>query len=134
MEYNKISALKVRCIVSPDDFEFFGVTLDDVLERTPAGFGFLKRVKNLCAMTQHVTWTNIAYTLNIGILPDKRVSLEFSECLEDYVAGLKNSLPLADEQTKGPLTDFITALENSDEETGRVMVAKFERNIRNERK
>jgi hypothetical protein len=50
------------------------------------------------------------------------------------IAGLKHSLAMADEQTKGPLGEFITALENADEETGRQMVAKFEKNIRNERK
>jgi hypothetical protein len=133
VEYNKKSDLKVECIASPDDFEFLGVTLDDVLDRTPAGFHFLKQLKELCAMTQNVTWTNVAYTLNIALLSDERVSFEFSECIEDYIAGLKNSLIMADEKTKGPLEDFITALENADEESGRRMVARFEKNIRNER-
>jgi hypothetical protein len=41
---------------------------------------------------------------------------------------------VADEQTKGPLEDFIKVLENSDEETGRRLVSRFENNIRNERK
>jgi hypothetical protein len=134
VEYKKISDLKVECIAAKDDFEFFGVTIDDVLERTPAGFGFLKRLKELCAMTQNVEWTNVAYTLNISMLPDERVSFEFSECLDDYIAGLKNSLVMADDQTKGPLEDFIWALENTDEENGRQMVARFEKNIRDERK
>jgi hypothetical protein len=134
VEYKKKSDLKVECIASQDDFEFFGVTLDDVLDRTPQGFNFLKRLKELCAMTQNVTWTNVAYTLNIGMLSDERVSFEFSECIDDYIAGLKNSLMAADEQTKGPLEDFIKVLENSDEETGRRLVSRFENNIRNERK
>jgi hypothetical protein len=134
VEYKKKSVLKVECIASRDDFEFFGVTLDDVLDRTPQGFGFLKRLKELCAMTQNVEWTNVAYTLNISMLPDERVSFEFSECLDDYIAGLKNSLVMADDQTKGPLEDFIWALENTDEENGRQMVARFEKNIRDERK
>jgi hypothetical protein len=134
VEYKKISDLKVECIAAKDDFEFFGVTIDDVLERTPAGFGFLKRLKELCAMTQNVTWTNVAYTLDIAFLSDGRVSFEFSECIDDYIAGLKHSLAMADEKTKGPLEEFITVLENADEEAGRQMVAKFEKNIRNERK
>lgn len=133
MEYNKKSALKVECIASPDDFEFFGVTMDDIFDRTPVGFKFLKRLKELCAMTQNVEWTNVAYTLNITVLSDKKVSFEFSECLDDYIAGLKNSLAMADEQTKGPLEDFIKALEESDEESARQMVARFENNIRKER-
>jgi hypothetical protein len=68
------------------------------------------------------------------MLSDERVSFEFSECIDDYIAGLKNSLMVADEQTKGPLEDFIKVLENSDEETGRRLVSRFENNIRNERK
>jgi hypothetical protein len=133
VEYNKKSALKVECIASPDDFEFFGVTMDDIFDRTTVGFKFLKRLKELCAMTQNVEWTNVAYTLNITVLSDKKVSFEFSECLDDYIAGLKNSLAMADEQTKGPLEDFIKALEESDEESARQMVARFENNIRKER-
>jgi hypothetical protein len=134
MEYKKKSALKVECIASKDDFEFFGVTLDDVLDRTPQGFNFLKRLKELCAMTQNVEWTNVAYTLNISLLSDDRVSFEFSECLDDYITGLKHSLAMADEKTKGALEEFITSLENADEENGRKMVARFEQNIRDERK
>ncbi len=134
MEYKKKAALKVECIASQDDFEFFGVSMDDVFDRTPKGFNFLKRLKELCAMTQKVEWTNVAYTLNIAMLSDGRVSFEFSECLEDYIASLKNSVIAADEKTRGPMEEFIAALENSDEESGRRMVAKFENNIRNERK
>jgi hypothetical protein len=85
-------------------------------------------------MTQNVEWTNVAYTLNISMLKDGRVSFEFSECLEDYIAGLKNSLIMADEKTKGALEDFITTLENTDEKNARLLVARFEKNIRNERK
>jgi hypothetical protein len=105
-----------------------------VLDRTPQGFNFLKRLKELCAMTQNVEWTNVAYTLNISLLSDDRVSFEFSECLDDYITGLKHSLAMADEKTKGALEEFITSLENADEENGRKMVARFEQNIRDERK
>jgi hypothetical protein len=85
-------------------------------------------------MTQNVKWTNVAYTLNIAMLNDDRVSFEFSECIEDYIIGLKNSLIMADEKTKGPLQDFIDTLENTDEDEARLLISKFEKNIRNERK
>lgn len=132
MEYVKIADLKVECIVSEDDFDFFGITLDDILERTDAGMSFLKKAKELCAMTQKVTWTNVAYTLRIALLPDGRVSLEFSECIDDYAASLKNSMDLADEETKQPLKEFIEALESSDEESARKLVERFEKNTRSE--
>ena len=133
MEYRKKADVKVECIVSQDDFDFFGITLDDVLDRTEAGMHFLKKAKELCAMTQKVVWTNVAYTLNIAMLPDGRVSFEFSECLEDYITSLRHSLAVADSQTKGPLEEFIRALENADEETGRRLVAHFEKNVKAER-
>jgi hypothetical protein len=134
VKYKKKSALKVECIASQEDFDFFGVTFDDVLDRTPSGMKFLRRLKELCAMTQKVEWTNVAYTLNITMLSEGRVSFEFSECLEDYIVSLRNSLVMADDETKGSIEDFIRTLENSDEETGRSLVARFERNIREEKK
>lgn len=132
MEYNKKSDLKVECIVSKEDFDFFGVTSDDILERTQAGIHFLKKVKELCAMTQGVTWTNIAYTLNITVLGDGSMALEFSECISDYVASLKHSMMIASEETKPPLEEFIHALEEMDDEHGRQLVARFEKNTREE--
>ena len=130
MEYHKKADLKVECIASEEDLEFFGVSLDDVLERTDAGMHFLRRVKELCGQTQKVEWTNTAYTLNITMLPDERVSFEFSECIEDYVISLKHSMAMADEQTLGPLREFIEALENADENEARSLVAHFEKNTR----
>ena len=133
MEYRKKADLKVECIASQDDFDFFGITLDDVLDSTEAVMHVLKKAKELCSMTQKVVWTNVAYTLNIAMLPDGRVSFEFSECLEDYITSLKHSLAIADSQTKGPLEEFVSALEHVDEEEGRRLVAHFEKNVKAER-
>ena len=133
MEYHKKADLKVECIATQEDFDFFGITLDDVLDRTEAGMYFLKKAKELCAMTQKVVWTNVAYTLNITMLPDDSVAFEFSECIADYVASLKNSLAMAAEETREPLQEFISALEAADEEDGRRLVAHFEKNIKAER-
>lgn len=132
MEYHKKADLKVECIATQEDFDFFGITMDDVLDRTETGMYFLKKAKELCAMTQKVEWTNVAYTLNITMLPDDSVSFEFSECISDYVMSLKHSLAIADEETRGPLEEFISALEEAGEEEGRKLVAHFEKNIKAE--
>ena len=126
MKYHKKADLKVECIAEQEDLDFFGITLDDILDRTDAGMYFLKKAKELCAMTQGVSWTNVAYTLNITMLPDERVSFEFSERIEDYVVSLKHSLAMADEETRGPLEEFISASE-------RPAVSHFEKNIKAER-
>lgn len=130
MIYNKKADLKVECIVSQEDFTFFGVTFDDVLDRTEAGMYFLKKLKELCAMTQKIEWTNVAYTLNITMLANGSVSFEFSESISDYVKGLKNTLVMADEETKPSLEEFISTLEQLDEESGRNLVAHFEQSIK----
>lgn len=130
MEYIKKADLKVECIVSEDDFDFFGVTFDDILDRTEAGMHFIKKAKELCGMTQKVQWTHTAYTLNISMLPDGRVSLEFSECIADYITSLKHSMAMADDQTQMPLREFIQALEKADEDNARKLVARFEKNIK----
>ncbi len=52
MKYCKKAALKVECIASKEDFDFFGITLEDVLDRTEAGTYFLKKAKEPCAMTE----------------------------------------------------------------------------------
>lgn len=133
MEYSKQGDLKVSCIASKEDFEFFGITLDDILERTEGGFRFLKKVKELAGKTQKVEWTNTAYTLQISMLPDGRVLLGFSESIPDYIENLKHSMAMADQQTMEPLKEFIKTLEESDEDTARKLVARFERNVRDTR-
>ena len=130
MEYRKLGELKVTCIVTKEDLEFFGIALDDLLDRTQQGFHFIKKVKELAGMNQKITWTNIAYTLQISMLEDERLSLTFSEEIPDYIESLKHSMVMADQATMEPLKEFIEALENSDEESARRLVARFEKNVR----
>ena len=132
MEYHKKADLKVECIATQEDFDFFGITLDDILDRTENGMYFLKKAKELCAMTQGVEWTNVAYTHNITMLPDGSVSFEFSECIGDYAASLRHSLAMADKETREPLEEFISALEEADEDEARRLVAHFEKNVKAE--
>ena len=130
MEYKKQGDLKVTCIAGKEDLEFFGITLEDLLDRTQQGYHFIKKIKELAGMNQKVTWTNVAYTLQISMLEDERLSLTYSEEIPDYIESLKHSMVMADQATMGPLKEFITALENADEENARKLVARFEKNVR----
>lgn len=132
MEYSKQEDLKVTCIASEEDFSFFGITLDDLMERTPGAVRFLKKTKELAGISQKVEWTNTAYTLQISMLPDARVALVFSETIADYIENLKHSMAMADGQTIEALKGFIQTLEESDEQHARELVARFEKNIREE--
>lgn len=131
MEYKKLGELKVSCIASREDMEFFGVALDDILDRTQQGFHFIKKVKELAGANQKVAWTNVAYTLQISMLEDEKLSLTFSEQIQDYIESLKHSMVMADKETIEPLQEFIAALEATDEENARKIVARFEKNVKN---
>lgn len=131
MEFIKKGNLKVTCIVSEDDFSFFGISFDDLLDRTEEGFRFLKKAKELASKNQKIEWTGVAYTLQISMLMDGRVSLTFSEEIKDYAESLKHSISLADDATKDSLKEFIDTIENADEEIARKLVARFEKNVRN---
>ncbi len=130
MEYKKLGKLKVNCIASSDDLDFFGIVLEDLLDRTQQGLHFIKKVKELASINQKIIWTNIAYTLQISMLEDGKISLTFSEEIPDYIESLKHSMVMADQATMEPLKEFITALENAEEEDARKLVARFERNVR----
>ncbi|MBE5876694.1 MAG: hypothetical protein E7290_07375 [Lachnospiraceae bacterium] len=130
MEYRKLDELKVTCIAGAEDFAFFGITLDDILDRTEGARRFLQKVKTLAGQSQGVEWTNIAYTLQISMLSNQQVAFTFSEMIPDYIASLRHSLMLADIQTKEPLEEFIQTLEKAPEDRARQLVARFERNVR----
>lgn len=133
MEFTKKDSLKVECVATEKDFEFFGITFDDLLDRTEGGFRFLKKAKELAGTNQAVEWTGTAYTLQIGMMSDGSVSLVFSEMISDYIQNLKHSMAMADADTMEPLKEFIETLEKSDEKSARALVARFEKNIRTEK-
>ena len=55
MEYTRQSDLKVTCIATVDDMDFFGITVDDILDRTEAGLHFLKKVKSKSSFEASIT-------------------------------------------------------------------------------
>lgn len=130
MKYIKQGELKVTCIADAEDFAFFGITLDDLMDRTEGARRFLQRIKALAGQSQGVEWTNVAYTLHISMLSNQQVGLTFSEVISDYISSLKHSVLLADEQTKKSLEEFIQTLEKAPEDRARQLVARFEKNVR----
>lgn len=130
MKYMKQGELKVTCIADAEDFAFFGVTIDDLMDRTEGARRFLQRVKTLAGQSQGVEWTNVAYTLQISMLSNQQVALTFSEAISDYISSLKHSVLLADERTRESLEEFIMTLEKAPEDRARQLVARFEKNVR----
>lgn len=134
MEFKKQETLKVTCIASSDDFEFFGISFDDLLDRTEGGYRFIKKAKELAGINTKTEWTGVAYSLQIGMMSDGRVSLEFSEMISDYIQNLKHSMVMADSETLELLEQFIKTLEETDEVNARKLIARFEKNVKNEHK
>ena len=85
MEYTRQSDLKVTCIATVDDMDFFGITVDDILDRTEAGLHFLKKVKELCGTTQKVTWTNKIEGRMKTALYVACVARTYRKAIDDYL-------------------------------------------------
>lgn len=133
MEYQKIEDLKVTCIADESDFELFGVTMEDIFQRTPEGFSFLRKIKELAGSNQKVEWTNCAYTLQMNVLPDKRLAITFSETIADYLISLEQSKKMMTGENQEALDKLIQAITEADETEARNIVKLFEQNVRSYR-
>lgn len=131
MQYEKIEEYKVACIAEPEDFELFGITIEDILNRTQDGFHFLHKIKELAGVNQKIDWTNTAHTLQINMLSEGRVLIVFSETIADYLVSLRQSMKMMSEENKMAMQQLIDALENAEPDTARKMIRLFEQNIRN---
>ena len=48
MEYTRQSDLRVTCIATVDDYGFFGITVDDILDRTRGWTSFPEESQRNC--------------------------------------------------------------------------------------
>lgn len=133
MRYHKIEDLKIECIADEEDLKLFGITMDDLLERSEKGYFFFRKIKELAGIHEKMEWTNTAYSLQIKVLGENKISVTFSETISDYIINLKQSMALADEAMRPAMEMFIEKLEKEDPDIGRKLIANFEKNVREAR-
>lgn len=131
MKYVEHEKYKVTCVLEQSEMFCYGVSLDDILSRTPAGWNCLRILKEKAMSVTDYEWPGCAYSSQIEARSNGDVAITFSETIEDFVYNLRQSLMIADSADKG-LAEFINTIESSDEETARSLIRRFEANVRNQ--
>lgn len=112
-----------------DDDELLqvGISFDDIVERTPAGWNYLRKLRNEVNAYTDYEWPQCAYSMQIDVINEGIYALTFSETIEDFLYELKQSLNITGSEV---LHDFIKQVENADEAKARNLIRNFEKNIR----
>lgn len=128
MESFEIEKYKVSVKVSDEEVSEFGITIDDILERSPKGWEYLRKLKEYAVSTTKYQWPGCGYSSEMKIIPGGIV-ITFSETVSDYLKGLKNSQKIADHGSI-LLRELIKRIEEVSEDEARKIIRDFEQSIR----
>ena len=129
MNYYEIERYKVAVSVSGSELSEAGISIDDILERTIRGWEYLRELKACAIQSTDYEWPGCAYSTEMKVMPENGIVIIFSETVEDFVNGLKNSQKIADHGSI-LLRELIKRIETTDEEGARVIIRDFEKSIR----
>lgn len=121
---------KVACHVDRKDLRLHGITVEDVLNRTPLGRMFIKKAAELAKESTDYSWPGCGFSMQMDFYTDDFV-LIFSERIDDFLYNLRQSaLALPKEQAKEleRIMNMIRLAE--DEEEARQIIRNFEESIR----
>lgn len=129
MNYREIEKYKVAVSVSDIELLNSQITIDDIMERSPKGWQYLRQLKQSAIDYTGYEWPECAFSMEMKVIPDQGILIIFSETISDFVLGLKNSQKIADHGYI-LLRELIKKIESSDEETARQIIRDFERSVR----
>lgn len=120
---------RVSCHVDRKDLRLHGITLDDLINRTPLGSMFIKKAAQLSKAGTDYEWPGCAMSMQIDFYPDD-VVLVFSERIDDYIYNLRQSVLALPEKQAANLDKMIVMISMAEEEEARKIIRKFEYNVR----
>lgn len=120
---------KVSCLIDRQDLRQHGITMNDLMERTPLGRLFLKKAAELAKESTDYEWPGCAYSMQMDIYKSG-VKVVFSERIDDYLYNLKTSVAaLSGEQADG-MEKMIAFISMAEEDEARNMIRRFEESVR----
>jgi len=125
----EIEKYKIAVTVSEEELLTSRVTIDDILERTPKGWGYLQELKHYAVRSTKYEWPGCAFSMEIKLLPQNEIMLVFSETVKDFVNGLKTSQKIADHGSI-LLRELIKRIDAEDEDGARKIIKEFENSVR----
>lgn len=120
---------KVACHVDRRDLKAHGITLDDIINRTPLGRMFIKKAASLSKDSTDYEWPGCAFSMQMDFYTDNIV-LTFSERIEDYIYNLRQSAAALPKEQADSLDKMIVMISMEEEEEAREIIRNFERNVK----
>ena len=120
---------RVKCHVSRKDLHIHGITVDDIVNRTPLARIFFKKASELAKNSTGYEWPHSAYSMQLEFYQSDIV-ITFSERVDDYIYNLKQTALTMDKGEAESLEKMIFTLETLDESGQRAMISNFEHSVR----
>lgn len=129
MKFVELEKYKVKCILEESELFAYGATLDDILSRRPGTFEFMRLIKQEVLKATDYSWPGCAFSSQIEVCENGSLAITFSETVDDFIYNLKQTAVI-DESSSRVINDLASVIEESDEETARKIIRRFEENVR----
>lgn len=121
---------KVACHLDRRDLRLHGITMDDLINRTPLGYMFIQKAGQLARESTGYAWPGCGMTMQLDIF-ESGVVLYFSERIEDYLYNLQQTACTLDREQAEGIEHMIWLIKKQpDEESAREIIRSFEGNVR----
>ncbi|MCR4716622.1 MAG: adaptor protein MecA [Lachnospiraceae bacterium] len=129
MHIVEVDKYRVECHVSRKDLHIHGITVDDIINRTPLARIFFQKAAELAKNSTDYEWPHSAYSMQMQFYASDIV-ITFSERVDDYIYNLKQTAMTMPSEDAVSLEKMIYTLESLDESSKRTMISNFERSVR----
>jgi hypothetical protein len=120
---------KVSCRIDRVDMRQHGITLDDLMNRSPLGRLFLRKASELAKESTDYEWPGCAYSMQMDIYKNE-VVVVFSERIDDYIYNLRSSMAALPKEQAAQMEKMIAFISMSEEAEARDIIRRFEENVR----
>lgn len=119
---------KISCHVDRQDLRQHGITVDDLINRTPLGYMFIKKAGEISKESTGYEWPGCGLSMQMDFFREDIV-LIFSERIEDFVYNLRQTATTLPKEQAEFLNELIRMIAGAPEEEARKIIRNFEQNV-----
>lgn len=121
---------KISCHVDRRDLRQHGITADDLINRTPLGYLFIKKAGEISKASTDYEWPGCGLSMQMDFFQEDIV-LIFSERIEDFVYNLRQTAAALSKEQAEFFDKLIGMITTAPEEEARKIIRSFEQNVKN---
>jgi len=129
MHIEELDYLRVACYLNRHDMKEYGISRDDLINRTSLAHMFFQTAGRLAKQSTDYAWPGCAMSLEMKF-KEEVIIVIFSERIDDYIYNLKQTAAALPAEQAISIDALIDKLKELKEEDARVLIKNFERNIR----